>query len=749
MLDRKSQFWFYPEPTGDVGRDRNARTLQFSCLLFASALAAVALLNTIEGEQIPWPILLSVAGLVASAALNRVGRSAWAGRTSISVLMVGAGLLVFEAHDGFRSQAMLMFPALLLLTVMLLDRTSYIAIAGVVLLAVAALGIAEMDGITRALPGIRSPTSYESIFYVELLLAVVGAIGSRIVGDAQRNVLELRASLDQLSATNLRLKDTVAALRASESQARERATELQAMMDAAPAVILVAHDPECRHITGNRTAYELMRQAPGTNLSLAAPEGERPTNRRVVQDGVEVSLSEMPLHKAALTGQPWRNYEIDVEFADGSSIDLLGNVEPLLDEEGASRGAVAVLSDITERKRAEQEKLRLQQELARAQKMELVGRLAGGIAHDFNNMLSTVVMYADSALDELPEGHSAAEDIGAIRHAAKKAVAIGHQLMTFSGKQMLEIEIFSLNEVIEDDLKLLSRLIGEDIKVVFEPGPGLGLVRADRGQLAQILINLAVNSRDAMPEGGTLTIETATVEFEQSQPQDDREVNPGTWVVLTVRDSGVGMDAETLSRIFEPFFTTKTVGKGTGLGLSVIYGIVNQNDGFVRVASQPGGGTEFKIYLPAVRESVLPLVEKEEGPTPGGAETILLVEDEPTLLHKVHELLAGAGYHVLTAANGDEAMTFVNTGPIHLLLTDVVMPGMSGTRLAERLLTLQPNLRVLYMSGYPNTENAIPSKASFIPKPFTKAKLLRRIRGLLDEMTRSGQSSTVSGESSG
>ena len=354
MLDRKLQSWFYPEPTGDVGRDRNARTLQFTCLLFAFAIALVAVLDTIARERVELPILvMAVVALVAAAAMNRAGMSAWAARMAIVAVLLTAILLVLEARDGIRSHAMLVFPGLLLISMTLLDRKSYVTTAGIVLLAVAALGIAERHGLTGAIPGIRTPTSYDSIFYVDLTLAVFAMIGSRIASDAQRNVFDLRASVERLSSANLELTKSAEALRRSESLARARTAELQAIMDAAPAVILVANDAECHYVGGNQTAYAMMRQKPGTNLSMAAPEGERPTNRRVMQNGIEIPLNEMPLHKAAFTGQPIGNYELEVVFEDGTSIDLLGNVEPIPDENGVPRGVVAVLSDITERKQAE------------------------------------------------------------------------------------------------------------------------------------------------------------------------------------------------------------------------------------------------------------------------------------------------------------------------------------------------------------------------------------------------------------
>jgi signal transduction histidine kinase len=374
MLDRKPQSWFYPKPTGDVGRDRNARTLQFSCLLFAFAIALLAVFDTIARERFELPVLvMAVVALAFAAAMNRAGMSAWAAGIVIVVVLLTAILLVLEARDGFRSHAMLVFPGLLLISVTLLDRKSYVTTAGIVLLAVAALGIAERHGLTGAIPGIRTPTSYDSIFFVDLTLAVFAIIGSRIASDAQRNVFDLRASVERLSVANLELTKAAEALRRSENLARARTDELQAIMDAAPAVILVAHDAECRHVGGNHTAYAMMRQKPGTNLSLAAPEGERPTNRRVMQNGVEIPLNEMPLHKAAFTGQPIRNYDLEVVFEDGTSIDLLGNVEPIPSEKGVPRGVVAVLSDITERKQTEAALRKSEQRLKNAERVAHVG----------------------------------------------------------------------------------------------------------------------------------------------------------------------------------------------------------------------------------------------------------------------------------------------------------------------------------------------------------------------------------------
>ncbi len=438
---------------------------------------------------------------------------------------------------------------------------------------------------------------------------------------------------------------------------------------------------------------------------------------------------------------PAMRYEVLGRYRDGSvrEVEVYGSTVQL----NGRPALVGTLLDITERKRAERDRARLQQELGHSQRLECVGRLAGGIAHDFNNLMSVILMHAGSALDDLAAEESVRESLTAIQDSAVRAVNLGRQLMAFSSKQVLQAEVLDLNSVIADSQKLVRRLIGEDVKVVFQPGPGLLLVRGDRGQIAQILMNLAVNSRDAMPDGGTFSLETAAVQFD-SNP--NLEAEPGSYVMLSVRDTGTGMDQETCARVFEPFFTTKEVGKGSGLGLAVVYGIVKQNGGFVSVASQLGQGCEFKIYLPLVAEAPKPAASEKEAPIPGGWETIFVVEDEPALRSKIQDVLKQARYEVVPAQDGDHAyrLSLTDARPIHLLLTDVVMPGMSGFRLADRLHDLRPYLKVLYMSGYPAGKDGNIDAASlpnFIQKPFTKEKLLRMVRDVLDGKIPQGQRS--------
>ena len=428
------------------------------------------------------------------------------------------------------------------------------------------------------------------------------------------------------------------------------------------------------------------------------------------------------------------SFESEQKRKDGTTFLAEVSASFIWSDDGRPIGVTGVTRDITERKQAQAEQERLQSQLFHAQKMESVGRLAGGIAHDFNNLLSIILLYAESALEELPGGASAAESIQAVHDAAQRGIAMGRQLMAFSHSHATRPEVLNLNSVIAEGQKLLQRLIGEDIKLTFTPGAGLALVKADRGQIDQIVMNLAINSRDAMPGGGSLRIETANVEVDESAARLDPEAKSGLYVRLSVRDTGVGMDKKTLARIFEPFYTTKGVGKGTGLGLSVVYGIVKQSGGYIRVSSEVGEGAEFRIYLPTTSESLKTDTHAgRRAALPRASERILLAEDEPALRKKVCDLLEKAGYEVMAAENGDDALRvgLQNAKPVHLLLTDVVMPGLSGPQLAERLKPLRPGMKVVYMSGYPNPGEASPNLENLIEKPFSEDELLIRLRDVL------------------
>jgi nitrogen-specific signal transduction histidine kinase len=389
-------------------------------------------------------------------------------------------------------------------------------------------------------------------------------------------------------------------------------------------------------------------------------------------------------------------------------------------------------ADVTERKQ-------LEEQLRQAQKMEAIGSLAGGVAHDFNNLLTIINGYSDLMQEQLPVGSPLHESLHNIGQAGQRAASLTRQLLAFSRKQVLEPKVLNLNATVTDTANMLQRLIGEDIELTTRLDPALGRVRADPGQIEQILINLAVNARDAMPHGGHLTIETTNTELDMSYTHAYPDLRTGPYVMLAVSDTGIGMDKATQSRIFEPFFTTKEVGKGTGLGLATVFGIVKQSQGHIAVYSEPDLGTIFRVYFPTVEQS------STASKTPPrlraalhGTETILLVEDEPALRTLARHVLEMHGYTVLEAGRGDEALRLAEAyqGTIHLVVTDVVMPVMGGRQLVEQLAMLQPNVKVLYQSGYTNDavvqRGILLGETAFLQKPFTPNGLVQTVREVLD-----------------
>jgi PAS domain S-box-containing protein len=386
--------------------------------------------------------------------------------------------------------------------------------------------------------------------------------------------------------------------------------------------------------------------------------------------------------------------------------------------------------------RAEQELRRAESQLRQAQKMEAVGRLAGGIAHDFNNLLTTILGTCDLLLEELPREKQWREDVEEIRKAGDRAASLTRQLLAFSRKQVIEAATVNLNETVSGVGSMLRRLIGEDIELVTRLEPHLGMVLADPGQIEQVLMNLAVNSRDAMPKGGKLVIETANIQLE-ADPKGLPGVPAGPYVMLSVSDNGIGMDAETRSHIFEPFFTTKEQGKGTGLGLATVYGIIRQSGGHVAVYSEPGAGATFKVYLPEVADSPTTRLVPPRAPR-GGSETILLAEDEPAVRSLAQRVLEAHGYVVIAASGAEEALSLSRQyqGRIHLLLTDVIMPGLSGPQLAERLARERRDSKILYMSGYTDAaiihHGVLEPGIWYLQKPFSPGGLAEKVREVLD-----------------
>jgi signal transduction histidine kinase len=389
----------------------------------------------------------------------------------------------------------------------------------------------------------------------------------------------------------------------------------------------------------------------------------------------------------------------------------------------------------SEEQRAAQELL--EKQLRQAQKMEAIGKLSGGIAHDFNNLLNVIIGYSEDLQDRLAPDDPVCKNVAEIKKAGERAASLTRQLLAFSRQQVLAPRILDLNAVVLEVEKMLRRLIGEHIELRTALDPALGRTRADQGQIEQVIVNLAVNARDAMPNGGRLTIETANIDLDEGFARTHNPQMPGAYVLLTVSDTGIGMDPQTQARIFEPFFTTKELGKGTGLGLSTVYGVVRQSDGHIWVYSEPGQGSTFKIYLPRTGDAV-PAAKPLAGPSTSlrGTETILLVEDENALRELVHTLLTDSGYTVLQADHPDRAIDIARThnGPIQVLLTDAVMPGMNGRALAEQLARVRPEMKVLYMSGYTGFTHpgVLDPEMTVLQKPFTREAMLRKLREVLD-----------------
>jgi PAS domain S-box-containing protein len=476
---------------------------------------------------------------------------------------------------------------------------------------------------------------------------------------------------------------------------------------------IVYANPAFERLTGYSRA-EVM----GRNCRFLQGEGTDPAAiaevRRAVQEGRPCSVELINYRK------------------DGSRFWNALSVSPIHDASGKLTHYVGVQTDVTERRK-------LEEQYRQSQKMEVVGRLAGGIAHDFNNLLTVINGYGEMVLATLPSGHTARDSVAEMVKSGERAAVLTRQLLAFSRQQVLAPRVLSLNTVITEMEKILRRVIGEDIALVTNLQPTLGHVRADPGQLEQVLLNLAVNARDAMPQGGKLTLETRNADLDEAYSRSHDGTAPGRYAVLSVSDTGTGMSAEVKARVFEPFFTTKGPGKGTGLGLATVHGIVTQSGGRIEVASEPGQGTAFKVYLPRIGGTTLNSRRlSREREVPRGRETILLAEDEGSVRALSRYVLRECGYAVLEAADGEEAIEVCarEQGAIHLLVSDVVMPGMGGRQLAEKLLELRPEMRVLYLSGYADDavirHGVFEAEVNFLQKPFSAGDLARKVREVLD-----------------
>lgn len=453
-------------------------------------------------------------------------------------------------------------------------------------------------------------------------------------------------------------------------------------------------------------------------------------NSNMLKSGKHDSAFYKMIWDCLADGKTWKG-ELINKKKDGTYVIEQTSISPIFNSLGNIENYVAVQHDVTEQQTTEKQ-------LIQAQKMESVGRLAGGVAHDFNNMLSVIIGYAELTLSQLNKTEPIFNSIKEILKAADRSADIVRQLLAFSRKQIISPKIIDMNQVIKDITNMLQRLIGEDIELVLIPGEDLWMVMLDPSQIDQIGANLVVNSRDAMPNGGQITIETANITLDDTYCQQHPGLTPGEFVRVTVSDSGTGMDQETLSHIFEPFYTTKAIHHGTGLGLATVYGIVKQNNGYIKVYSEPGKGATFKLYFPRCKTFAKKTPKSVDATFPSGSENILLVEDDIMVRNLTSKMLKTMGYTVTSAENPIEAISIFkqNEHPIHLLLTDVIMPGMNGNELKNKIEAICPSIKTLFFSGYTADviarHGVIDSNINFIEKPFTKINLAKKIREVLE-----------------
>lgn len=504
----------------------------------------------------------------------------------------------------------------------------------------------------------------------------------------------------------------------TQAALREARDTLQALIDSAPLAIITL-SPAGTILSWNRTAEKLFGWREAEVVDQVPPfvwNEQLPEFRELLGK--------------VLAGESLQNVELSRHRKDGSTIEVALYATPLCGSDGQVQGVLACVADNTERRT-------LERQLAIAQKVEAVGRLAGGIAHDFNNLLTTILGPAELMLETLAENHECVGYLTEIRDAALRAAELTRQLLAFSSNQVLQPRAINLNEVVAGMRGMLRRLIAEHIELRTACAVDLGTVRADPSQIEQVLLNLVVNARDAMPVGGTLTIETANTELGGGSMANRPLMTPGSYVMLAVSDTGEGMTDDTKARLWEPFFTTKPTGKGTGLGLATAYGIVKQSGGYIWVDSDPGQGATFRIYLPRIDTRAESLAVSPNEPPPSGTEKLLVVEDDDMVRRVTQRSLIASGYHVLVASTGGEALLLAETNGygFDLLVTDLIMPGMSGGELAERMRRMRPDLKVLFVSGY--TDDMVvrhgvrEGQTAFLQKPFTKDVLLRKVRAVL------------------
>ena len=565
--------WWRPRPTGDPAGDRHAASIQYGCIALSLAFAVVIVRVAVwdAGDRLV-PLAIGEFTALGALALNRFGRWAWAVRLAAFGILLASAAIATVSRDGFRSIAMLCFPALLVVSVKLLRAADYLVLACATVLTVTCLGVAEIHGLIPMVPIMRSPTDPNTIFLVDVILVVTAFLGGLLARDARLSLAGIRATVDQLASANREL-------------ARSEAKYRSFVEFGVDAIFVAGRDGTILEVSRQASALtglareRLIGASMTSILAPTGPEGS-PFPLETLTQGV-------PVMRPCRIGRP-----------DGTVVEA--EIHSAMLPDGS---ILCFCRDITGRRQAEEERKKLQAQLIQAQRLESIGRLAGGVAHDFNNLLTVINGYSGLLLESMFPGDPSRESLEEIHKAGDRAAKLTHQLLAFSRKQMLQPRVFDLNGVVTAMRSLLTRTMGEDLELRVELCAEAAMIHADPHQLEQVIMNLAVNARDAMARGGTLRIETACIECGESVTRPHPGARPGRHLMLAVSDTGTGMDEETRRRIFEPFFTTKEVGKGTGLGLAMVLGVVEQSGGFIEVASVPGQGTSFRIHLPMVAEA--------------------------------------------------------------------------------------------------------------------------------------------------
>lgn len=824
------KFSIYPTLTGDRAADRSARTIQNVCLMAIVVLA----LSTLPVFSSAWQRLESfffLALLLCAMVLNRAGRWVWAARVSVSSLLLTAVVAMIQAQDGFRSHAVILFPGLLVLAIVLLDRTSYFVVGACTVVAAVGLGVAEMQGRIGSIPPVHTPTNWASVISVGFILLAITVIGGFVAYDTQENVHDLRRSFSRLKTANEQMRQSEEKYRSLfehmhsgfmlcevltdengraighkrvevnqewerltgfrreqavgttsgdvEFMSPESATRYYAVALGAPPFQWEVYNPRLRRyfdarvfsprpgqfallfhdITSRHAAQERLRESEARFRAVVENSYEgvyfvdargtilyrSEANRRMTGYSNEQRLGAVALDLvhpedtervrrlwSEILSQPGLigASEHRVQHADGSWRWTHAVAHNLLDNADV-RAVVINVQDITDRKLAEAAQEKLREELVQAQKLESIGRLAGGVAHDFNNLLTVINGQSELLLDDRAVAGAAKRRVESILEAGARAADLTRQLLAFSRQKALATTVVDLNEIVRSMRNIIGRLPGERFRTAFDLDSQPLPVVTDFRKMEQVLLNLCINARDAMPGGGTLRIRTSRAEWTEAETRGRLDRRTGAYGLLEVSDEGTGMDDATRRRAFEPFFTTKPAGSGTGLGLSMAQGVVAQSDGHIDVDTAPGKGTIIRIFLPLAAGAAT------TGPAAASRHTVLLLEDREDMRTYLEQVLKQSGYEVLSAADSESALRIAGDPkiPVALLIADVAMPDAHGEEPATRLAAMRPRMKVLLMSGFSRDSGVAADFASppaFIQKPFGPAELTAKVREMLN-----------------